>query len=1318
MKFVKRLVAVFSVLVACAASALELLSPADNANIQLMKDAQKAFVTLSQQERYDLWNNATDDNPEGKAALAAIGEIKYSPLSVEFSWSGVNAGGEVTFTVKDLGSNKIAYSFMTEESKVTLRNFEIGRTYEWSVSDGHTELKRTFTTESLVPRLMYTSHIVNWRDLGGRTGLNGKQLRQGLVYRCGQFNETSSDPEKPGAVKLNAASIKYMTQQLGIKTDVDFREDAKECAGMTGSPLGTGVRWVRTSFKGYGSFDTASSKACFREIFAAFIDPANYPIAFHCAGGADRTGSIAFILESLLGCSEYDMELDYEVTAFSTAINSRSYLIGNFYPMKNKLWNDYAGETWAEKAASYVKACGFTDADIENFRGIMIDGYDAVERPAIAAIYPTANYLQNPDGDTTTYDYTPEATDYVWTNALGDDDWTKPGNFLLNGAVPETVPGAADIVVLPIGISANIDYDENDSAKKASADVFRNVKRIIPCGPRSVVRLTVPEGQVLEVNCAIVRATTDDWWKGGKITKLGAGEAKLMSYGLLANARKHTCDYYVALNVVDGTLTLPQNVVEIDEAYGAVVVAEGATLVVGRVVKSLTYNQFPTIAGEGTIKNDNSALVYVQKGCTFAGKFEGGVSLNPRGFLRLTGTESTISSQVQIWYGNGASTPSESYGALGVMSFGLNGQPSSLGTAPKVVSRDNGAYVKYLGAGETTDCTLEINHKANSADWVYLDAGETGGLNWTGNWLSDDGTYSTTKSYQHGLVIKGDGAGINTMSGKIQHHPSGSQSSVYRSTINVKKQGTGTWRINENAGNAGTAAWGMRGVWEVENGTLQFDSIAEKGVQSALGSSDELFNDTFAVTQNVENAVDYAFVLGGGVGKTRGNLEYVGSASSTAAGRAFVVDGTGAFLNNGTSALELSDFKVKSGSGDSTLVLGGANTDAGLVDQIADGDSGKLSVVKEDAGTWKFGNNLSFTGPLVVKAGKLEVGEAFKCWTFYRWVVKGTYYQNLSQTSSAYKSIGFKAFGLFDSEGNDRVFELKDGERYATSIEKGNYCSLPYSYVDGVLDLPEGYFKVTKWDGTLKSYSCTAGNETTLSSFAKMFSHPDAGHTESIWSRTSPQYALGEDETSWVAVTMRPVEGEPIVSWDYVNEYYVSADGGITRANSIISNSFLEASMDGKNWVKLDELDNPTKPTAGTWASDGTTKYAADFGTHTGMPIEPGPAQQPLAFAGTSVSVAAGAELKFNSQVTVPKIVVEPTGMGTVSGLALAENGVIDISPAPAGNVDIPVDFTGVSLPENYSFTVDGAASRAEITLSDDRRTLSVRRRGLQIIVR
>ena len=82
--------------------------------------------------------------------------------------------------------------------------------------------------------------------------------------------------------------------------------------------------------------------------------------------------------------------------------------------------------------------------------------------------------------------------------------------------------------------------------------------------------------------------------------------------------------------------------------------------------------------------------------------------------------------------------------------------------------------------------------------------------------------------------------------------------------------------------------------------------------------------------------VGYAIVLGGN--ETRGNLEYVGSTNCISTTRKFVVDGTGAVLNNGTGLLRLSGLSVlPTRNGDSTLVLGGGNTMGNVANDICDG---------------------------------------------------------------------------------------------------------------------------------------------------------------------------------------------------------------------------------------------------------------------------------------------------------------------------------------------------------------------------------------------
>ena len=98
--------------------------------------------------------------------------------------------------------------------------------------------------------------------------------------------------------------------------------------------------------------------------FALLADRANYPLVFHCIGGADRTGTVAFILNALLGCAEEELYLDWEVTGFKGGIvdsRHRKWFLG----LVRKI-GQFEGANWSEKAASYVRSCGFTDADIAN----------------------------------------------------------------------------------------------------------------------------------------------------------------------------------------------------------------------------------------------------------------------------------------------------------------------------------------------------------------------------------------------------------------------------------------------------------------------------------------------------------------------------------------------------------------------------------------------------------------------------------------------------------------------------------------------------------------------------------------------------------------------------------------------------------------------------------------------------------------------------------------------------------------------------------------------------------------------------------------
>ena len=269
----------------------------------------------------------------------------------------------------------------------------------------------------------------NVRDLGGWRGLDGRRIRQGLVYRSAGFNDNAtadcydyedvrrlwsegqllsrfeSGPEsndvrqliahlesgdvdvsrdvvnkfpKPngrraGKTRLDEATRRYLVETLGIRSDIDLRGDG-ETWGMTGSPLGPEVRWFHCSARAYGDMGSEDGKRRFAQAFRVFLDPANYPIAFHCIGGQDRTGAVACILEALLGVSEDDVWRDWLLSAL---YNDRSRFGGTHGTRRFEDLLDVLracpGETLAEKAAAYVKSCGFTDADIVALRERLLE---------------------------------------------------------------------------------------------------------------------------------------------------------------------------------------------------------------------------------------------------------------------------------------------------------------------------------------------------------------------------------------------------------------------------------------------------------------------------------------------------------------------------------------------------------------------------------------------------------------------------------------------------------------------------------------------------------------------------------------------------------------------------------------------------------------------------------------------------------------------------------------------------------------------------------------------------------------------------------
>lgn len=210
-----------------------------------------------------------------------------------------------------------------------LYNLLPGTTYYWKVKgtySGDESAVGTFTTEESKVRTIYVDGVSNARDLGGYETTTGK-VNYGLLYRGGKLNGTTSGEA------ITEEGKSEMLDSLKIKTEIDLRSTGDD-GGQTENAIGGGVNYIKIPLGQYanildyetwssldkseksGNFD-ANNKNAIKQIFELLADKNNYPIYFHCNAGADRTGTLALLINGLLGVDEQSLIKDYELTTIS-----------------------------------------------------------------------------------------------------------------------------------------------------------------------------------------------------------------------------------------------------------------------------------------------------------------------------------------------------------------------------------------------------------------------------------------------------------------------------------------------------------------------------------------------------------------------------------------------------------------------------------------------------------------------------------------------------------------------------------------------------------------------------------------------------------------------------------------------------------------------------------------------------------------------------------------------------------------------------------------------------------------------------------------
>ena len=356
------------------------------------------MATLSERLQAEIDRANTTTNKTDTTVHDAVGSLiegyGTGGLEVsEHSWNQIptlvkNYLDNVTYDPSDYSTSQIAnYAPSTADVNNT---YPIGKTiavesgilerkgYEKSVSNGNVELVNDIPnqyTPYIVRNDGVISHVgtlkptgflrqikcatTNVRDLGG-WACDGGTVKYGKLFRGGEFQEADLD------IFLNQLGIKH---ELNLRGTSEANGEITKLRDYVGFTCPTNYVWMNIS-------DSTTWTEILGCVFDCVIH--NKPLYFHCSAGADRTGTVACIIEAILGMSQSDIDKDYELTNFMTGTSSdtqaRRRNESEWQGMMSAINSLAVGTTFRDKVINWVDSLGFTVDEINAFRSAMIDG--------------------------------------------------------------------------------------------------------------------------------------------------------------------------------------------------------------------------------------------------------------------------------------------------------------------------------------------------------------------------------------------------------------------------------------------------------------------------------------------------------------------------------------------------------------------------------------------------------------------------------------------------------------------------------------------------------------------------------------------------------------------------------------------------------------------------------------------------------------------------------------------------------------------------------------------------------------------------------
>ena len=274
--------------------------------------------------------------------------------------------GAATITVTSSVDGK-SFTDTVSGSTYEVKNLIPNVTYDYEIKDtANTVVKSGKIYPTGTRRMIKAEKGRNTRDLGGLTADNGT-LKYGVLYRGAELDGKNYGD----SFILTEADKAFYANFLGIKAELDLRSasESPQVASLNG------VDYLCTNNLGaYGNFRQDNRIATAINFIADELSQ-NKPTYFHCMAGADRTATIACLIEAICGVPEDQIDRDYELTTLAK-MNGNST-----YTRNSSLWTGLRNainmlnfSTFRDNAIASLINLGVSLETINSIRHSLIDG--------------------------------------------------------------------------------------------------------------------------------------------------------------------------------------------------------------------------------------------------------------------------------------------------------------------------------------------------------------------------------------------------------------------------------------------------------------------------------------------------------------------------------------------------------------------------------------------------------------------------------------------------------------------------------------------------------------------------------------------------------------------------------------------------------------------------------------------------------------------------------------------------------------------------------------------------------------------------------